>query len=56
MLEIHIAGKPTKRRQNFDFSTPPPHTKHLQFTSNRETRRALAPPPDACAQTAWEDT
>jgi hypothetical protein len=25
MLEIHITGKTTKKRQNFDSSTPPAH-------------------------------
>jgi hypothetical protein len=39
-----------------DSSTPPACTEHLHFTLNRETRMAPAPPPDASAQTAWEDT
>jgi hypothetical protein len=54
MLEIHLAGKTTKKRQNFDPSTPPGCTEHLHFTLNRETRGAPGQP-DACAQTAWED-
>jgi hypothetical protein len=54
-LEIHLTGKATKKRQNFDSSTPPAHAEHLHFTLNGETRRAPGPP-DAGAQTAWEDT
>jgi hypothetical protein len=41
MLEIHCTGKTTKKRQNFDFSTPPACTEHLHFTLKEETRRAL---------------
>jgi hypothetical protein len=44
MLEIHLAGKITKKRQNSDISTPPTYTWHPHFTLNRETRRALMPP------------
>jgi hypothetical protein len=55
MLEIHLTGKTTEKRQNFDSSTPPACTEHLHFTLNRETRRALTLPPDANTQTAWED-
>jgi hypothetical protein len=54
MLEIHLIGKTTENRQNFDSSTTPAHTKHLHFTLNGETRRAPAPP-DTSAQTTWED-
>jgi hypothetical protein len=54
MLETHFAGKITKKRQNFDPSTPPASTENLHFTLNRETRRAPRPPV-TCAQTAWED-
>jgi hypothetical protein len=46
MLEIHITGKTTEKRQNFDSSTHPAHTEHLHFMLSGETRRA---------QTAWED-
>jgi hypothetical protein len=55
MLETHLAGKTTKRKQNFDPSTLPACAEHLHFTLNRETRRAPRLPPDASAQTAWED-
>jgi hypothetical protein len=54
MLEAHLAGKATKKRQNLDPSTPPACTKNLQFTLNGETRRAPWPPDDY-AQKAWED-
>jgi hypothetical protein len=54
MLEIHLAGKATEKRQNFGPSTSPAGAKHLHFTLNGETRRAPGPP-DARAQTAWED-
>jgi hypothetical protein len=47
MLEIHLTGKITEKRQNFDSSTPPACTEHLYFTLNGETRRAPGPPPDA---------
>jgi hypothetical protein len=43
------------KRQNFDPSTPPAYAEHLHFTLNGEIRRA-SKPPDARAQTAWEDT
>jgi hypothetical protein len=55
MLETHLAGKATEKRQNFD---PPPHLQPAQsinFTLNGETRRAPRLPPDTRAQTAWED-
>jgi hypothetical protein len=52
--ETHLAGKTTEKRQNFDPSTPPASTKCLQFTLNRESRRATGPPA-AHVQTAWED-
>jgi hypothetical protein len=54
MLETHLAGKTTKKRQNFDPSTPPAGTENLHFTLNGETRRAPRLPV-ACAQMAWED-
>jgi hypothetical protein len=54
MLETHLAGKTTKKRQNIDPSTPPAGAENLHFTLNRETRRAPRPP-DARAQMAWED-
>jgi hypothetical protein len=54
MLEIHLAGKATKKRQNVDPFTPPECAENLHFTLNGETRRAPGPP-DAGAQTAWED-
>jgi hypothetical protein len=55
MLEIHITGKTTEKRQNFDSSTPPAHAEHPHFMLNGETRRAPRLPPDASAQTTWED-
>jgi hypothetical protein len=55
MLEIHLTGKTTEKRQNFDPSTPPACTEHLHCTLNRETRRAPTPPPDTSAQMTWED-
>jgi hypothetical protein len=55
MLETHLAGKTTKKRQNFDPSTPPGGAENLHFMLNRETRRAPGPPV-AHAQMAWEDT
>jgi hypothetical protein len=54
MLETHIAGKTTEKRQNFDASTPPAGAENLHFTLNGETRRAPGPPV-TCAQMAWED-
>jgi hypothetical protein len=54
MLETHLEGKATEKRQNFDPSTPPPCTEYLHFTLNGETRRAQGPP-DARAQMAWGD-
>jgi hypothetical protein len=55
MLEIHLTGKTTKKRQNFDSSTPPACTEHLHFTLNGESRRAPMPLPDTSAQITWED-
>jgi hypothetical protein len=55
MLEIHITGKNTEKRQNFDSSTPPACPKHSHFTINGETRRAPVPPPDASIQATWEE-
>jgi hypothetical protein len=54
MLEIHLTGKITKKRQNFDPSTPPACTENLHFMLNGETRRAPVLP-EACAQMSWED-
>jgi hypothetical protein len=53
MLETHLAGKATKKRQNFDPSTPPACAENLYFTLNGETRRVPGLPV-ARAQTAWE--
>jgi hypothetical protein len=50
MLETHLVGKTTKKRQNFDPSTPPAGAENLHFMLNGETRRAPGPPV-ACAQT-----
>jgi hypothetical protein len=55
MLETHLAGKTTKKRQNFDPSTPPAGSENLHFTINGETRRAPRPPVTH-AQMACEDT
>jgi hypothetical protein len=55
MLEIHLTGKTTEKRKNFDPSTPPACAEHLHFTLNRETKRAPMLLPDASTQTAWED-
>jgi hypothetical protein len=54
MLETHFAGKITKKRQNFDPSTPPPGAENLHFMLNGEKRRAPGPPASH-AQMAWED-
>jgi hypothetical protein len=55
MLEIHLMGKTTEKRQNFDSSTPPACAEHLHFMLKGETRKDPVPPPDASVQTAWED-
>jgi hypothetical protein len=55
MLDIHLTDKTTEKRQNFDPSTAPACTEHLHFTLNGETRRAPGLPPDAGAQTAWDN-
>jgi hypothetical protein len=55
MLEIHLTGKTSKKRKNFDFPTHPACAEHLHFMLNGETRRALAPLSDASVQTAWKD-
>jgi hypothetical protein len=44
MLETHLAGKTTEKRQNFDPSTLPASAEHLHFMINGETRRAPGPP------------
>jgi hypothetical protein len=54
MLETHLAGKTTEKRQNFDPSTPPACTENLHFMLNGETRRAPRQPV-AHTQMAWED-
>jgi hypothetical protein len=54
MLETHLAGKTTEKRQNIDPFTPPASTENLHFTLNGETRRAPRPP-IAHAQMPWED-
>jgi hypothetical protein len=54
MLETHFTGKITKKRQNFDLSTPPAGTENLHFMLNGGTRRAPRLPV-AHAQRAWED-
>jgi hypothetical protein len=56
MLETHLAGKATEKRQNFDPSTPPACAEHLHFMLNGETKRAPGPPPDAGTQMVREDT
>jgi hypothetical protein len=55
MLEIHLTGKTTEKRQNFDSSTPPACAEHLHFMFNRETRRAPVPHPNGSTQMAWKD-
>jgi hypothetical protein len=55
MLEIHLTGKTTEKRQNFDSSTSPACAEHLHFMLNGEARRVPQPSPDAGTQTAWED-
>jgi hypothetical protein len=55
MLETHLAGKTTEKRQNFDPSTPPTCAEHLHFMLNGQTRRAPGPLPDAGTQMVWED-
>jgi hypothetical protein len=55
MLDIHLTGKTTKKKQNFESSTSPACAEHLHLTLNGETRRAPLPPSDASAQTTWED-
>jgi hypothetical protein len=54
MLETYLAGKITKKKQNFDPSTLLVRTENLHFMLNGETRRAHELPV-AHAQTAWED-
>jgi hypothetical protein len=54
MLETYLASKTTKKRQNFDPSTPPAGAEHLDFTLNGETRRASGLPVTH-TQMAWED-
>jgi hypothetical protein len=54
MLETHLAGKTTEKRQNFDPSTHPAGTENLHSTLNGEIRRAPRLPV-AHAPMAWED-
>jgi hypothetical protein len=56
MVDIHLIDKTNEKRQSFDPSTPLACAEHLHFTLNGETRRANGPPPEAGAQTAWEDS
>jgi hypothetical protein len=44
MLETHLPGKITKKRQNFDPSTPPTATENLHIMLNGETTRVPGPP------------
>jgi hypothetical protein len=55
ILETHLDGKATEKRQNFDPSTPPACAENLHFTLNGETRKATRLP-DTHAWMAWEDT
>jgi hypothetical protein len=55
MLETHLTGKTTEKRQSCDSSTPPACAQHLHLMLNRETRRTPVPLPDGGAQMAWED-
>jgi hypothetical protein len=54
MLESHLAGKATEKRQNFNPST------HLHRTSplhvEQRNQEVPGPLPDTHAQMAWEDT
>jgi hypothetical protein len=54
-LEIRLTGVTTKKRQNFDTSTPPACAEHLHFTLNGRTRRAPRPLSVTRSQMAWED-
>jgi hypothetical protein len=54
MLEIHLAGKITEKRQKCDSSTPPASAEYLHFTLKGEIRR-VPRLPVACAQMAWEE-
>jgi hypothetical protein len=51
MLETHLAGKITEKRQNFNPSTPSASAENLYFMLNGEIRRATGPT-DARVQTA----
>jgi hypothetical protein len=53
MLEISLAGKITKKRQNSNTSAPPAWAYCPHSMLNGETRRAPTLP-DASSQTAWE--
>jgi hypothetical protein len=55
MPEVHLTGKTTEKRQNFDPSTPLACAEHLHFTLNGETRRAPGLLPDNSTQTTGED-
>jgi hypothetical protein len=54
-MEIHLAGKTTKKRQNSHTSRRPAHAQHLPTTLNGETRRAPTLP-DANFYPVWETT
>jgi hypothetical protein len=54
MLETHLAGKTTEKKQNFDPSTHPASAENLHFRLNGETRRAPGPRV-ARSQMTWED-
>jgi hypothetical protein len=54
MLETHLAGKTTEKRQNFDPPIHPAGAENLHFMLNGETRRAPMLPV-VHAQMAWED-
>jgi hypothetical protein len=59
MLETHLAGKTSEKRENP--STLPADAEHIHFMLNGKIRRdpglaaAGDQPPAACAQMAWED-
>jgi hypothetical protein len=55
MLEIHLEGKTTKKRQNSNTSIPPAHAQHPFPTLNGETRRVPAQP-DTGSYPAWKNT
>jgi hypothetical protein len=44
MMETHLPGKITLKRQNFDLSKAPASAESHHFKLNKETRRAARPP------------